>query len=67
MNVEIVVLNCQKCNQCLKGQKSLGLLSESVLQLSLSMSILVRSCLPIPMINCLKGQKSRGALFEGVL
>ena len=26
MNVEIVVLNCQKCKQCLKGHKSLGLL-----------------------------------------
>ena len=26
MNVEIVVLNCQKCNQCLKAHKSLGLL-----------------------------------------
>ena len=22
VNVEIVVLNCQKCNQCLKGQRS---------------------------------------------
>ena len=26
MNVMIVVLNCQKCDQCLKGHKSLGLL-----------------------------------------
>ena len=25
VNVEIVVLNCQKCNQCLKGHNSLGL------------------------------------------
>ena len=31
MNVEIVVLNCQKCNQCLKGHKSLGSLFEGVL------------------------------------
>ena len=35
VNVNIVVLNCQKCNQCLKcqvsGHKSLGLLFESVL------------------------------------
>ena len=31
MNVEIVVLNCQKCNQCLKGHKSLGLVFEGVL------------------------------------
>ena len=26
MNVQIVVLNCQKCKQCLNGLKSLGLL-----------------------------------------
>ena len=38
VNVEIVVLNCQKCNQCLKGHKSLGLFFEGVLQLSLSLS-----------------------------
>ena len=35
VNVNIVVLNCQKCNQCLKcqvsGHKSLGLLFEGVL------------------------------------
>ena len=40
--VNIVVLNCQKCNQCLKCQvsyhKSLGLFFEGVLQLSLSLS-----------------------------
>ena len=36
VNVEIVVLNCQKCNQCLKGHKSLGLFFEGVLHLSLS-------------------------------
>ena len=24
VNVEIVVLNCQTCNQCLRGHKSLG-------------------------------------------
>ena len=28
VNVEIGVLNCQKCNQCLKGHKSLGLFFE---------------------------------------
>ena len=39
MNAEIVVLNCQKCNQCLKGQKSPGLFIEGVLQLSLSLSL----------------------------
>ena len=33
MNVEIVVLDCQKCNQCLKGHKSLGLVVEGVLKL----------------------------------
>ena len=31
MNVEIVVLNCQKCKQCLKGHKCLVLLFEGVL------------------------------------
>ena len=31
MNVGFVVLNCQKCNQCLKGHKSLGLVSEGVI------------------------------------
>ena len=31
MNVEIVVLNCQKYNQCLIGHKFLGLLFEGVL------------------------------------
>ena len=38
VNVEIVVLNCQKCNQFLKGHKSLRLLFEGVLQFSLSLS-----------------------------
>ena len=31
VNVEIVVLNCEKCNQCLKCHKSIGLLFESVI------------------------------------
>ena len=34
VNVEIVVLNCQKCNQCLKGHKSQGLLSDQMSQRS---------------------------------
>ena len=38
MNVEIVVLNCQKCNQCLEGHKFLGLFFEGVVHLSLSFS-----------------------------
>ena len=42
VNVNIVVLNCQKCNQCLKcqvsGHKSLGLLFEDVFQMLLSLS-----------------------------
>ena len=41
VNVEIVVLNCQKCNQCLKGHKSLGLFFEGVLHFSLSFSFLL--------------------------
>ena len=31
MNIEIVALNCQKCNQCLKCHKSLRLVFEGVL------------------------------------
>ena len=31
MNLEIVVLNCQKCNQCLTGHKSPRFLFEGVL------------------------------------
>ena len=38
VNVEIVFLNCQKCNQCLKAHKFLGLFFEGVIQLSLSLS-----------------------------
>ena len=32
MNVEIVVLKCQKCNECLNVHNSLGLLFEAVLK-----------------------------------
>ena len=78
MNAEIVVLNCQKCNQCLKGLLSLILFFEGVLQLSLSLSLslslrfvivflLVKSCRLISLIKCLKGHKSPGSLFEGDL
>ena len=28
MNVDIIVLNCQKCNQVLNGYKSLGMIDE---------------------------------------
>ena len=66
MNAESFVPNCHKCNQCLKGHKYLGLLFEGFLLMSLSLSILVRSCLLIILIKCLKGQKSLGSLFEGV-
>ena len=38
INVRIVVLNCQKCDQCLKGHKSPGLLFQGVLSMSLSFS-----------------------------
>ena len=31
MSVDIVVLNCQKCKQCLNGLKSLGLLMVMVM------------------------------------
>ena len=36
MNVMIIVLNCQKCDQCLKAHKSPGLLFQGVLSVSLS-------------------------------
>ena len=35
-NIDIVVLKCQKCNECLNVHKSLGLFFEAVLQMSLS-------------------------------
>ena len=38
VNLESVVLDCQKYNQCLKGHKSLGLFFQAVLHLSLSFS-----------------------------
>ena len=48
VNVNIVVLNCQKCNQCLKcqvsGDKSPGLLFEGVLKMSLSLSLALSVC-----------------------
>ena len=31
VNVEIVVLNCQECNRCPKGHKSVGFLFKGVL------------------------------------
>ena len=40
VNVEIIVLNCQKCNQCLKGLKFF----DGVLQLSLSLSLPLSFC-----------------------
>ena len=41
VNVESVVLNCQKCNQCLKGHKCLGMFFEGVLHLPLSFLFLL--------------------------
>ena len=38
MNVEIVVLNCQKCIQCLKGHKSLWVLYGNVCQQCVGLS-----------------------------
>ena len=50
----VVLLNCHKCNQCLKGHKSLALLFYCALfrnlEMPLSMSILVRSCHLITLI-----------------
>ena len=44
--------------KCLKGHKSLGLLFEGFLLMSLSLSILVRSFLLITLIKYIKGKKS---------
>ena len=71
LNVEIVVLNCQKYNQCLKGHKSLGLHFEDILfrnAIVIAFAfLLVRSCLLTTLIKCLKGQKSPGSLFTDVI
>jgi len=76
VNVEIVVISCQKCIQCLKGHSSLELFFEGVfnfhcfffvLFLSLSLSF----CWPVNVSSSLlsnvsKGHKSLGAFFESV-
>ena len=70
MNVEIVVLNCQKCNQCLKRHKYLGLFFEGVLQLSLSVCVFHCHCLFVGQVMSphlsdqmsQRSQVSRGAL-----
>ena len=73
LNVEIVVLNCQKYNQCLKGHKSLGshfedILFRNVIAIVIAFAfLLVSSCLLTTLIKCLKGQKSPGLLFTDVL
>ena len=49
MNVGIVVLNCQKCDQCLNHLVSLFVIVFVIVFL------LVRSCLLVTLIKCLKG------------
>ena len=70
LNVEIVVLNCQKYNQCLKGHKSLGSHFEDILfrnAIVIAFAfMLVRSCL-LTLIKCLKDLKSLGPPFQGIL
>merc|ERR1711954_136797 len=81
MNDEIVVLNCQKCNQCLTGHKSRIIHSGCFLNVIVLIVFIVltvpqknpknsnfsvRSCLLITLIKCLKGHKSLGSLLEGV-
>ena len=39
INFEIVVLNCQRCKECLNVHRSFGLLFETVLQMSLALSL----------------------------
>ena len=60
VNVKVIVLNCQICNESLNGQKSLGLLFGP------SFSFLLLSLL-VTLIKCLKGHKSLGLLFAGGL
>ena len=38
-NIDIVVLKCQKCNECLNVHKSLGLLFGAILKMSLPLSL----------------------------
>ena len=68
MNVQIVVLNCQKCKQCLNGLKSLGLLFElsvkekwPFLLLQTRNQAALRSyfLFSIPKINCLQKKRRR--------
>ena len=73
------VLNCQKCNQCLKVQvsshKFLGLLSSLIVIVFVIVFVfvlvflLVMSCLLITLIRfrCLQGHMSLESLFNGVL
>ena len=82
MNDEIVVLNCQKCNQCLTGHKSRIIQSGCFLNVIVLIVFIVltvpqknpknsnfsvRSCLLITLIKCLKGHKSLGSFIQGVL
>ena len=78
MNDEIVVLNCQKCNQCLTGHKSRIIHSGCFLNVIVLIVFIVltvpqknpknsnfsvRSCLLITLIKCLKGHRSLLSLF----
>ena len=80
MNDEIVVLNCQKCNQCLTGHKSRIIHSGCFLNVIVLIVFIVltvpqkiqkiqtfRSGLLITLIKCLKGHKFLRLPFEGVL
>ena len=70
VNVNIVVLNCHQCNQCLKcqvsGHKSLGLLLEDVFQLNVIVFVIAFCCsghVLVTLITCLKGHRSLRMLY----
>ena len=72
LNVEIVVLNCQKCNHCLKGQKSLRapfecfLLMYLSLLLSLSLSLYLSLCVSLSLSLSSRNDRQCPQLFGDV-
>ena len=64
MNISTFVINFHKCDQCLKGHKSLSGYSLNVF---VFVFLLVRSRILITLIKCFEGHKSQGSLAEGAL
>ena len=66
MNAEILVLNCQKCKQCLKWFH-VSRIALSLFSVFGFFIFFVMLCHPITLIKCLKAQESPRSFFEGVL